>query len=272
MAKINHELSDTIVYLTIMQKYYPESSLLIRLIEHGATISTQGPENKQILSGISYYCGSWINDFLPSTLEETYLPLDCLTALIKWINNDGLKTLGADEKIVVDIYNRLIQQVHAQTQGPFLLEGVEKLVQAPRDIIIRGMLLNDPACPLFGFVQSINQLNLADLLTKELNNAFEALLIEYNDKLELLSQIDAHANPLTEEELKVLKPIAGTLDNIFSGRVEQEACRDFNMRSNSSQPQEYMKTRWNLFKEHNKSHQILIEELEQNPRFSSIQI
>ena len=129
------------------------------------------------------------------------------------------------------------------------------------------MLINDSRCPLFYYVEQINELDLTNLLTREMNEAFEALLIEYNQKYELLNEIKAHPEPLNEQELAILRSISATLENMLNDKIMQEAGNDFKTLNNSLQEQQFMATRWNLFKQHSCQYKNVVEELTARPGF-----
>ncbi|WP_131783821.1 ankyrin repeat domain-containing protein [Legionella gresilensis] len=255
------DISDLRDYFILIQKYYPHFSIIIQLIEYGAYRSS---DNKKKWPESTWVSPSWLNEILPTAIDERYLSLDCLKELIQWINKGELRKIGTKIETVNEISNRLIKQMNIQISEPFILEVVEKLVNAPRNIILRGMLINDPICPIFNQIEHLNNFDTTNLLTKDLNKEFEALLIEYKQKYKVLNEVKAHPEPLSEEELTLLRPIAATLDNTLNYKIMPKAFKDFNMRSNSSQEQRFMETRWNLFKQNNKHYQKVIEDLKQS--------
>ena len=56
------------------------------------------------------------------------------------------------QETATEIYNRLVKQKSVQLSEPFILVGVEKIVNTQRSITLRAMLLNDSLCPLYDYM------------------------------------------------------------------------------------------------------------------------
>lgn len=260
-------------YFELIQQYHPDAFSMIEVLQHAAFRSSPKFRDECLAKRLPFFCTSWIEIELIKVLDERLLPLDCLQLLVKWIDQEKLKELEASDEMIAQIRQRLISQIDCQIVYPFILDGVEQLAQfylTHKDILLRGMLINDPRCPLFSLIDQLNHLNREQLLTKDLNELFDRILNDYNKKREICEELKAVPQSLDENECFMLKRISESLDSALNGKAYREVHQSFNEKTDYSESNNFMVLRWSLFQEYRQQSLAVKNELEQHFRRNSL--
>lgn len=252
-------------YFDLIQKYYPHALCLIDIFQITNYFTNPKFFDKRYKEGFNVNYGNpWIESDLLDVLDERLLPLDCLESLVKWIDQGNLKELDTSDKVIDQLRQRLVKQINYQQTFPSIIDATKTVVQFyhdHKDILLRGMLINDPGCPIYGLLEQLNNLTREEILTKDLNESLDIIFSDYNNKREICEEIKLTPVSLDKDESLMLERISENLGNALNGKIYQEAYQAFNQKTDYAK--KFMLLRWGLFQEFIKPSQAVKNELEQ---------
>ncbi|STX29832.1 Uncharacterised protein [Legionella beliardensis] len=261
------ELQHLEIYFQMIQRYFPSANEIIAIINYAGFRSSPYFREECLSQRLSFYSKCWNEHELPKLLDERLLSLDCLEQLVKWIEENKCVHLGC-ENIFDQIKQRLNAQIKLQQSTPYFIDimgRIEKLYHAEKNTLIRGMLLNDLSYPLLTLIQKLYEFNsIESLLNQELYNSLNQILSDYEEKRGICESLEVTViKPLTPEEIKLIRPICASLSNILEGKMELEAIKSWNLKTNYSELRSLMESKSHLFYKQSKA---VVDEL--NQRFS----
>lgn len=223
-------LEDITFYFTLLQSHHPHAKAFINLIEHAAFVSTEKFNYECRVKHGRWYTARWLDNELPQVFDERILPLDCLQSILEWIDKGSLLNLDASATTCAKLRMRIVRQINFRVNNSQIVDALAALQTVHRNnegVALRGILRDDPACPLSHLIEQLSKRELEPFVPEKLFENLNALMISYSEKREVCKLLKVIPEPLSDDEYKILIPLCELLNEAMHGQEKSECKNRF---------------------------------------------